>query len=170
MQSLFLNTCQYVPLVAALSVPRARVLLLNRPQGPHTRLFINGQLVYDFQSTSVFQTVTPCVTLASNQSHEIYLYFAAMVRDATQRSKADCHGRGLLGVVQGIVATCSVGLIMLPGRSPCACNPAFEPGCPVPAPFLQLNNTAPVGIQWANCSSPNQPAVLSTNYVSFSSA
>ncbi|KAG2430743.1 hypothetical protein HYH02_013582 [Chlamydomonas schloesseri] len=82
-----------------------------RLRGPHTRLYINGQLVYDFQSTSVLQTNTPCVTLASGQPHEIYFYFAAM-----------------------------------------------------------LNSTAPVGIQWANCTSPNQPVVTSTNYVSFSSA
>ncbi len=108
------------------------------------RLYINGQLIYDFESTSVLQTNTPCVTLASGQPHEIYFYFAAMVR----RVRGFCYVCHCSEPHSHISRSCITRVLPPP----------------------QLNSTAPVGIQWANCSSPNQPVVTSTNYVSFSSA
>ncbi|GFR48272.1 hypothetical protein Agub_g10138 [Astrephomene gubernaculifera] len=53
-----------------------------RMQGPHTRLYINGQGIFDLQSDSQLQTVTPCVTLRNGTAHEIYFYFAARVNSS----------------------------------------------------------------------------------------
>nr|BAF36498.1 Subtilisin-like serine protease [Volvox carteri] len=50
-----------------------------RLQGPHTRLYINDQLVFDFQHDSQVMTVSPCVTLQANLTHEVVFYFAARV-------------------------------------------------------------------------------------------
>ncbi|GLI60426.1 hypothetical protein VaNZ11_002579 [Volvox africanus] len=48
-----------------------------RLQGAHMRLYINDQMIFDFQNSSFIMIVTPCVTLQNNVSHELYLYFAA---------------------------------------------------------------------------------------------
>ncbi|KXZ55015.1 hypothetical protein GPECTOR_3g178 [Gonium pectorale] len=53
-----------------------------RLQGPHTRLYIDGQNVFDFQSETQLMIVTPCITLSNNTAHEIFFYFAARVSDS----------------------------------------------------------------------------------------
>ncbi len=50
-----------------------------RLQGANTRLYVDDQMIFDFQSDSQLMIVSPCITLQSNVPHEIYFYFAARV-------------------------------------------------------------------------------------------
>lgn len=57
-----------------------------RLQGPHTRIYINNQLIVDFQHDTQQMVVTPCVTLQNNTAHELFFYFATQVGGCAVRA------------------------------------------------------------------------------------
>ncbi|GIL85388.1 hypothetical protein Vretifemale_13929 [Volvox reticuliferus] len=83
-----------------------------RLQGPNTRLYINDQVVFDFQSNSSNMIVTPCVTLQSNVPHEIYYYFAARINatNPVALTWAQCNGTTAFGGNSGVYTSMNTSL------------------------------------------------------------
>lgn len=94
-----------------------------RLQGPSTRLYINGQLLFDFQSESQLMVVTPCVQLQNSVDHEIYLYFATRVRQVLQRPHRKARSRRFRPAGSATYLT-SAWPPSVPGPSCCCCCPA----------------------------------------------
>ncbi|KAG2483909.1 hypothetical protein HYH03_017230 [Edaphochlamys debaryana] len=83
-----------------------------RLQGPHTRLLIDGQNIFDFMSVQQLQTVTPCVNLRSGVTHEIFLFFAARVNSSNPVgiTWAPCTGTAVSGGNSGAYSSFSSNL------------------------------------------------------------
>ncbi|GLC33969.1 hypothetical protein PLESTF_000182700 [Pleodorina starrii] len=100
-----------------------------RLQGPHSRLYVNDQLVFDFQSETQLMIVSPCITLQNNTAHEIYFYFAARmnVSNPVGLTWATCTGTavptGTSGQYTSMTGSLATNFFWAPATSTVAALP-----------------------------------------------